>query len=502
MKKQNSIKKDKKSVKVFGYVGVFASFLMAAFVVTYIWSPVVGINADDAPKTKIRAHIGSYNGLAIGDNYSSEVNFTFSEYDMPSDSDDPGYVTTKNSSLYVYATTNDADGYEVYISSPDEDSALVNTASGDRIEGFAEEISGYINTDEITKNWGLRNPSTNNYIALPKASAPVIIASGKGPVTEKRTNIQFTLVANPVQLSAGYYEKPIVFTLVTRDIPENYTGMDELGNCTDTRTIYDINTMQQMNKCICANTNTPAVNSSFTWSYNSSQNYTPSAVLTDIRDGSEYVVSKYADGNCWMGQNLDLNLPAGTVLSKNTTDLNSVDTLEFNDSGSFAPDSSRAFFRGGNAPSSSPTSSSDSYRYQRTGKFYTWSNALAKNTEEPGVDSICPKGWTLPTNDENAMIKTKYGAYYSGYSGVFARTPVNYIFGGYFEEGVHVNYSAGSSSSTVGTGYIWSSTSDDSDNAFASFINKNTLNGVASGYYPSQSTLKSWGLSVRCVARK
>lgn len=46
-------------------------------------------------------------------------------------------------------------------------------------------------------------------------------------------------------------------------------------------------------------------------------------LLTDNRDGNDYLVRRLADGNCWMVQNLDLDLAhAGTLTSENT-DLNS-----------------------------------------------------------------------------------------------------------------------------------------------------------------------------------
>ncbi len=42
----------------------------------------------------------------------------------------------------------------------------------------------------------------------------------------------------------------------------------------------------------------------------------------DLRDNKPYYVARLADGNCWMTQNLDLDLVAGETLSSDTTDLN------------------------------------------------------------------------------------------------------------------------------------------------------------------------------------
>ena len=48
--------------------------------------------------------------------------------------------------------------------------------------------------------------------------------------------------------------------------------------------------------------------------------------LIDSRDGKSYIVRKLADGNCWMVQNLDLDLQDNVQLTAADTDLNSKDT--------------------------------------------------------------------------------------------------------------------------------------------------------------------------------
>ena len=49
--------------------------------------------------------------------------------------------------------------------------------------------------------------------------------------------------------------------------------------------------------------------------------------LTDTRDGKRYVVRRMADGNCWMAQNLDLDLYSGMTLSASDTNLDTDWTL-------------------------------------------------------------------------------------------------------------------------------------------------------------------------------
>ncbi len=52
--------------------------------------------------------------------------------------------------------------------------------------------------------------------------------------------------------------------------------------------------MQDMNPSACDSQTTPAA----------SATTVPTKTLTDSRDGNKYTISKLADGNCWMTQNL------------------------------------------------------------------------------------------------------------------------------------------------------------------------------------------------------
>ena len=51
----------------------------------------------------------------------------------------------------------------------------------------------------------------------------------------------------------------------------------------------------------------------------------------DVRDNKLYHITKLQDGNCWMTENLDFNLPS-TALSSETTDLTQYDTLRYDSS--------------------------------------------------------------------------------------------------------------------------------------------------------------------------
>ena len=80
------------------------------------------------------------------------------------------------------------------------------------------------------------------------------------------------------------------------------------------RTMYDIEYMQEMTPEICDASSTPAA-----FLEDGSINLdVPETHLTDARDGRSYTVRKLADGNCWMTENLALNLGDRTFTAEDT----------------------------------------------------------------------------------------------------------------------------------------------------------------------------------------
>lgn len=88
------------------------------------------------------------------------------------------------------------------------------------------------------------------------------------------------------------------------------TFADGSPNPDEHRRLSDITKMQEMNAAIC---------------YNSEVD--DSKMLEDIRDGKKYWVTKLADKNCWMTQNLDLDLKEGTTLTTSNSDVTSDKTI-------------------------------------------------------------------------------------------------------------------------------------------------------------------------------
>ena len=183
-------------------------------------------------------------------------------------------------------------------------------------------------------------------------------------------------------------------------------------------------------------------------------NYT----VYDTRDGSDYTV-RYINGACWMTQNLRLS--GGRTLT--SADSNVTRNWSF-PTGSLTSGNTYTEAR-------STISSNTSY-----GGYYNYCAASAgtvcnETTEQDATQDICPKGWRLPTHNEQSGI--------TGYASAFSP-----VYSGY--------YYGGSLSGTGSYGYWWSATARSSAYQYG-------LNYISDSLYTNDGRYKYFGLSVRCV---
>ena len=110
------------------------------------------------------------------------------------------------------------------------------------------------------------------------------------------------------------------------------TGTDTLTFTTianfsaPTKTIFDIEYMQEMTSAICDATPTP-----FAEIDGALNVETPETTLVDSRDGKVYLVRKLADGHCWMAENLALDLSSEKTYTSLDTDISSTYNQEKQD---------------------------------------------------------------------------------------------------------------------------------------------------------------------------
>jgi len=427
-------------------LAIFSTSLIFGFAILSLLAPIIVSNASDSV-TQFSLEVKPVLALAA----PPELDF--------------GNITPTNAGAFTsksvdaLVATNATKGYELYFSSKDEatDMLNTNTAISDKItSSFTGTVT---NTTMGKNNWGYSLNNTD-FTAIPKKSGHKKLRNlTTKPTTEElKTTVHFGTKIS-TNLVAGNYEKSVLFTAVAHANPA--------------KTLHSISKMQQMTPEICAATTTPnrtATALDTDGSHYGDPNYAPTKTLIDTRDNNTYTVSKLADGRCWMTQNLRI---AGKTLTPADSDVTTDYTIPASSlSGFISYDTSNAYV-------------------DSDGGFYTWYTATAgTGTQALSTDgqnttvSICPKGWRLPTSGNNGEFEVLYDNYYS--SSALRSNPINLTLSG--------NVAISSRGGQGSYGEYWSSTVYSSSNAYDLSLNASNA-GFASHYD------KTNGFSVRCIAR-
>ena len=311
----------------------------------------------------------------------------------------------------------------------------------------------------------------------------------------------------------------------------------ELPDIIRLRNMSEISSMQEMTPEFCASVTMDSPSNT--------------ARLKDERDGKYYWVAKLADGNCWMTQNLELDLSTNTPLTSELSDVTSSwtptnstytsaqngGTSSYNVVQSWnlgkyvwkTPDSTGNCSGSGVYDFSNSkcqsywqdvstwtpmteyrtdgvTYDSNSQTYDAhylAGNYYSWEAATAgtghnyTSSGSQAPDSICPKGFELPlshTNNNNVSgsfynLLNQYGFTDSTGSGInsITRAPLFFARSGFV-------YPDGPWLNGAGYyGYYWSSVARSSSDAHLLYF-------YSSHVYPSRFDYRYYGQSVRCVA--
>ncbi|MBR0467895.1 hypothetical protein IJJ53_03265 [Candidatus Saccharibacteria bacterium] len=264
----------------------------------------------------------------------------------------------------------------------------------------------------------------------------------------------------------------------------------------------------------------------------------------DTRDGKQYWVTKLKDGNVWMTQNLDLNLntyinnqgqEVMKPLTSENTDLNDATSLEYQNGYSDtnniiywtpAVSAKTINFNGdrdtivsdwllsNTFPASANKTDDTGVGRFSIGNFYNWTVAIASNDSSSFIantynnvnnnpkNSICPKGWRLPTISDQSEAAASS-------TNNFAR--LNYLYNsGSVNNGTQLQIkplwfnTRGFISNTSPSKYV-----RDTEGFYLSSTNGNNTNIYLFNFSnTSVGTAQLWsggsrlaGLNVRCVAR-
>ena len=428
-------------------LAIFSTSLIFGFAILSLFAPIIVSNASDSV-TQFSLEIKPVLALAA----PPELDF--------------GNITPTNAGTFTsksvdaLVATNATKGYELYFSSKDEatDMLNTNTAISDKItSSFTGTVT---NTTMGKNNWGYSLNNTD-FTAIPKKSGHKQLRNltTKPTTDELKTTVHFGTKIS-TNLVAGNYEKSVLFTAVAHANPA--------------KTLHSISKMQQMTPEICAATTTPnrtATALDTDGSHYGDPNYAPTKTLVDTRDDNTYTVSKLADGRCWMTQNL-------RIINKTITPADSDVTANYT-----IPASSLSGFDPGIYNTSNAYVDSD-------GGFYNWytatagtgTQALSAQGQNTTV-SICPKGWRLPTGGNGGEFNILDNSYDSSF---LRSIPVNLTLSG--------NVAISSRGGQGSYGEYWSSTIYSSGDAYD--LSLNASNAGSAKHYD-----KINGFSVRCIAR-
>ncbi len=391
---------------------------------------------------------------------------------------------------YVSTTVNvkatDVSGYKMYVQAAPGSSATLTNA-GVTVDGVGSKVA---TADFGNNKWGYALDETGAgveslaYSSVPENGSVLNPAYTTNAASEEK-NFNLVFAAKfATDAPAGHYGTNVLLSVAV--------DAETVGG------FYNIEYMQDMTTSICSQAN---------------ENDTKQ--LIDKRDNKKYWVTKLRDGNCWMTQNLDLDLGTMTLTPDNTDVPRNWDAIKTQTGSS--PSFSGSAGAGTNivqswdpgerlctaAGCSTPTGEGYDTHYL-VGNYYSWGAATAgqaasltstdTSIKEQATQSICPKNWTLPVNMAFTNMVSAYGDKDGGSYGGFvvSDNPFYFVFGGF------INYDISGSTTSwknAGTsGCYWYSTANVISTAYNAAVSGSGVSGGG-------SSTRFNGMSVRCVAR-
>ena len=465
-----------------------------------------------------------------------EVQFTFnSEIQIDIDTADieildltPGQQKDSNV-VGILVSTNNVAGYTVSATTGNTTYNNTDMTHSDGVNKFTS-ISTDANESTLSTDntWGYStsmgsSQSWANFSGLPiYTDTAKEIAKTDGPSTDL-TKFKIHAKASTSQ-PAGNYRNVITFNVVANVPPRDWEDVDP---CLTDSTKCDSETgrlaIQNVNGVLCDLVET----------------FDTQFQVTDLRDHKDYWISKLRDGNCWMTQNLDLDLKAGVALTSEKTDLgwngsgyNTAEWMPSKTTRNLATSTGDAWMNENPSTNSSPYSADPGDWYQKgeyfaylesgacnyplnssgctdtissspyttngehghIGNYYTWAAAIAvdnASTESSTAqNSICPTNWRLPdgTNDDFSTINRTYNSGSSTTDKNLFESPIYFVRNGFV---------SGGSLTNVGTmDTYWTNEAANVGQAYLFFAYNNSLQTKVATF------TKAFGLSVRCVTHK
>ncbi len=390
-----------------------------------------------------------------------------------------------SSNLTATVSTNNINGYKLYLTTEDNATSLIRNNDGtpaDSLHAVIETLptsgshdcsSGCTESNFPTNYWGYKlTPATSTMPDTTKyyPYTPNTLIS-QSSTTTNSTTATLTLAAK------ADYEKPAG----TYELDLNFKALPEMSSYY----MQDFATDPTLKDTICTEDPT---------------------MVMDKRDGHTYAIAKLKDGKCWMLQNLRLgeNLESVTgslTLTDEDTNLASNTTFKLVNKltdGHMPREPASAVYDG------------SAFYCADYGCYYNFYTATASSgsslTTGDGTNaeySICPKGWGLPTggagttNNQARDLIVAYDWNTNNNMVVVPNSAIENINGGSLPGltlgGVY--FSDGPSEYIDRYGFYITSTNNTAEKAYYIYIS------ITGGASPSGTNNKYDGRSVRCLAQ-
>ena len=377
-----------------------------------------------APTTNKTSALSYQTDVGVSFTFNPTLSVSVSPSDLIISNLTPGTTGTSNE-ISVNVSTNNVYGYNLYTTvgnSTYDDTSLTSSSSNDIFTSIPTTAN--LPTLTTDNTWGytysLDNGTTwSNYNGLPLYTTdnPTRLKKNTGPA-EDTVNFKIAAKSSATQPS-GTYTNIINFTAITKPTP--ITLADAYAK--EGKELYHgYYKMQDMTHTICEE----------------AEDIGTQLQVIDVRDDKVYWISKLADNNCWMTQNLDLDLTSDPnannyiALTSENTDLTDTaspayqdgytvsedgiitwlperDTIAYNNlnSTTWQNDISHPYsydYLDSNGNPVYPDSNvpqQTAGNHGLSGNYYNWSAAIASNNSASAsgeyFNSICPSGWKLPS---------------------------------------------------------------------------------------------------------
>ena len=469
--------------QLFNYLAVGTSLLLTILTGTILTNSTVKADSSKSETSNVSVTVNSACTLYGGPNGTET-----SGSSIYSATIDPGTSAEINGSKLT-TICNDPNGYSLYAIGYSNDAYTTPTNT----QMIGSGGIGNINTGTSGTSaswWAMKinpvsgnNPTImnnfNNYHVVPATYTQIAqynSSTSSASSTGAQAQVKYNVYISSGQ-TAGTYTGKVKYTMVH---PNNAAAPS-------TKTIADATYMQEVGSCPSTLTTGMVYQ------------------LTDNRDNQKYLVARLKDGNCWMLQNLKLGRSTSTLtLTPTNSDVGSNYIL---DNKLPSPGKFHAYTIDGVQYQNNSTEyycTGDGTASDWESCYYNWYTATAGTgttyiaSQGQNVNnSICPAGWTLPTQPQ---FQALYNQYPSAAQmevanptttkentptvGQVTSTP-GFLLSGYYDTGGALSLGSG--------GSYWSRTAYSAQNGYDLRMN-------TTGVYPSHYYYKYYGFAVRCVA--